>query len=138
VVEFLGAALVLLVPLVYLVLLVGRLQAASFAAEAGASEAVRVFVTADDQAAGERLAVAAVGMTFDDQHLPLSDPADAVRLGCADRCGVPDGTVTARLHVDVPLPGIPSFVRDHVPLAVGIEAHATGSFGRYQDLSGWR
>jgi Na+-transporting methylmalonyl-CoA/oxaloacetate decarboxylase gamma subunit len=138
VVEFLGVALVLLVPLVYLVLVVGRLQAATFAAESAANEAVRVFVTAADQPDGERLAVAAVGMSFEDQHLPLADPAGAVRLECPSGCGVADATVTGRVHVDVPLPGVPAFVRSHVPLSIGIEAHATGSFGRYADLSGWQ
>lgn len=137
VVEFLGAALVLLVPLVYLVLVVGRLQEATFAAQAAASESVRVFVTAPDEATGERLAVAAVGMSFEDQHVAVDDPASVVRLDCGGRCGVPDGAVSARVRVAVPLPGIPRFVRGHVPLTVDVAADATGAFGRYQDLSGW-
>ncbi|NKY41663.1 pilus assembly protein, partial [Cellulomonas septica] len=48
VLEFLGVALVLLLPTVYLVLVLGRLQAATFAVEGAAREAARTAVAADD------------------------------------------------------------------------------------------
>ena len=46
IVEFLGAALLLLVPLVYLVLVLGRLQAATFATAGAAREAARAYTAA--------------------------------------------------------------------------------------------
>ncbi|MHB1491526.1 MAG: pilus assembly protein, partial [Cellulomonas sp.] len=46
IVEFLAAALLLLVPVVYLTLVMGRIQAATFAAEGAAREAGRTAATA--------------------------------------------------------------------------------------------
>jgi len=138
-VEFLGASLILLVPLVYLVLTVGRIQAASFAAESAASGAARVFVVAPGQASGEALAVAATRLAFEDQHVPLDDPAGAVSLSClGGACGTSGTAVVARVRVEVALPMVPAFVRTHVPLAVPVEASAHGTFPRYADLSGWK
>ncbi len=59
VVEFVGLVVVLLVPLVYLVLVVGRLEAATFAAEGAAREAARVFVASDEPASAAPRALAA-------------------------------------------------------------------------------
>ncbi len=137
-VEFLGASLVLLVPLVYLVLTVGRVQAASFAAESAASGAARVFVVAPGQASGQALAVDATRLAFEDQHVPLDDAAGAVSLSClGGACGTSGTAVVARVRVEVALPMVPAFVRAHVPLAVPVEASAHGTFPRYTDLSGW-
>ncbi|MFC8731551.1 pilus assembly protein [Luteimicrobium sp. NPDC057192] len=137
-VEFLGASLVLLVPLVYLVLTVGRVQAATFAAESAASGAARVFVMAPDQGSGTALAVDATRLAFADQHVPLGDPAGAVSLAClGGACGTSGTAVVARVRVEVTLPMVPAFVRTHVPLAVPVEATAHGTFPRYVDLSGW-
>lgn len=137
-VEFLGASLVLLVPLVYLVLTVGRVQAASFAAESAASGAARVFVMAPDEASGTALAVDATRLAFDDQHVPLEDASGAVSLAClTGSCGAAGTAVVARVHVKVALPMVPAFVRAHVPLSVPVEATAHGTFPRYVDLAGW-
>jgi hypothetical protein len=137
-VEFLGASLVLLVPLVYLVLTVGRVQAASFAAESAASGAARVFVMAPDQTSGVALAVDATRLAFEDQHVPLGDASRAVALSClGSSCGTPGTAVVARVRVEVALPMVPAFVRAHVPVAVPVEASAHGTFPRYVDLSGW-
>lgn len=137
-VEFLGASLVLLVPLIYLVLTVGRLQAASFAAESAASGAARVFVVAPGQSSAEALAVDATRLAFEDQHVPLDDAASAVTLAClGGACGTSGTAVVARVRVEVSLPFVPAFVRSHVPLAVPVEATAHGTFPRYADLTGW-
>ena len=137
-VEFLGASLVLLVPLVYLVLTVGRVQAASFAAESAASGAARVFVTSPDQRSGAALAVDATRLAFEDQHVPLDDAAGAVSLSClGGACGTSGTAVVARVRVEVALPMVPAFLRGHLPLAVPVEATAHGTFPRYADLSGW-
>ena len=52
VVEFLGLAVTLLVPLVYLVLVLGRLQAGTFAADAASRDAARAYAGAQTADAG--------------------------------------------------------------------------------------
>lgn len=122
VVEFLGVALVLLVPTVYLVLVLGRIQAGTFAVEGAAREAARVYVAAPDAPTGAARAVTAVGVALDDQG--FDDPAaDALTMACsATPCLTPGAQVQATVTVRVPLPFVPSFVRDVVPLEVPVSA----------------
>jgi len=121
-VEFLGISLVLLVPIVYLVLVLGRIQAATFAAEGAAREAARVYVAADDAEQGAVRAVTAVGIALVDQGFD-DDPAGALDVRCsADPCLTPGAEVAATVQVRVPLPFVPTFVRDVVPLEVPVTA----------------
>jgi Na+-transporting methylmalonyl-CoA/oxaloacetate decarboxylase gamma subunit len=121
-VEFLGISLVLLVPIVYLVLVLGRIQAATFAAEGAAREAARVYVAADDAEQGTVRAVTAVGIALLDQGFD-DDPAGALAVRCsADPCLTPGAEVAATVQVRVPLPFVPTFVRDVVPLEVPVTA----------------
>ena len=62
VVEFLAVTVLFLVPIVYLVLVLGRLQAATFAAQGAAREAGRAFTTAAGPDDGARRAAASVGL----------------------------------------------------------------------------
>lgn len=128
-VEFLALGVLLLVPIVYLVLTVARLQAATFAVDSAAREAARAFVTADDEAAGRTRALAAVRLALLDQGFDI-DPAVALTLACPtdaggvrDTCLTPESHVAARVSVDVVLPGIPGFVDDVVPVRVTVRAH---------------
>ena len=97
VIEFLGLSLVLLVPLVYLVLTLGRLEAATFATEGAAREAARTYVAADGADEGAERAVAAVGIALRDQGFDddPADGADAHLLG-----GAVPGTRQRRVRAD--------------------------------------
>lgn len=131
-VEFLGVALVLLVPVVYLVLVLGRVQAATFAVEGAAREAARAFVLADDAGQGAARATTAVGVALADQGFD-DDPAGALRLRCsAEPCLTPGAEVVAAVEVRVPLPFVPGFVRDVVPLEVPVSAERTAPVDRYR------
>lgn len=122
IVEFLGISLILLVPTVYLVLVLGRIQAATFAAEGAAREAARVYVAADDSRQGLGRAVTAVAVALEDQGFE-DDPGAALDLRCSDDpCLTPGAEVAASVRVRVPLPFVPTFVRDVVPLEVPVEA----------------
>jgi hypothetical protein len=57
IVEFLAVTVLLLVPLLYLVLVLARLQAATFAADSAAREAGRVYAQAATPDEGSALAV---------------------------------------------------------------------------------
>src|SRR4051794_4155984 len=89
-IEFLTVGLLLLVPLVYLVLTLGALQAASFAAEGVARQAARVYVLAPTDAEGRSRMAASVATGLADWHLPAS--ALQLALDCEPSdCPTPRG-----------------------------------------------
>lgn len=134
-VEFLGTAVVLLIPLVYLVLTVAQVQAAAFAVEGAAREAARAVVTADSSAEGVTRAQAAVRIALDDQGLDDVDTADALALECShDPCLTPGGTVGVQVRVRVPLPFVPGGLRDWIPVEVPVEASHVTSVDRYAQV----
>ena len=133
VVEFLGVALLLLVPTVYLVLVVGRLQAASFAAEGAARDAARVLATADDPAAAAARAGTVVELAFADQGFHDVDAARALAFACSTpRCDTAADDVSVRVTVEVPLPAVPAFVQDVVPLTVRVSAESIAPLAPYR------
>lgn len=132
VVEFLGVALVLLLPVTYLVLTVGRVQAATFAVEGASREAARAYVTADSASDGARLASVAVALAFEDQGFVAAAQGEALTLTCSSSpCLEPGGEVAAQVRLDVPLPLVPSFVRSAVPLSIPVEARHVASVDEY-------
>lgn len=149
VVEFVGVALVLLVPLVYLVVAVGQVEAATFAAEGAAREAARAFVASDDAADAAPRALAAARVALADGGLADQGPADqgpaddsaagspdglagAVSIGCSDVCLTPGSDVTVEVRLRVPLPFVPSFLRRAVPLAIPVVAARTAVVDQYR------
>jgi hypothetical protein len=129
-VEFLGAALILLIPLVYLVVTLGRVQAGAFAAEGAARDAVRAMVTAESSSAGATRAETAVGIALADQG--FARESGVLSLECSTSpCLTPGGAVGAVVRVEVPLPLLPDAVRGWVPLTVPVEAARTGTVDEY-------
>ncbi|MFF3063026.1 pilus assembly protein [Oerskovia sp. NPDC057915] len=132
IVEFLGAALILLLPVMYLALTLGRIQAATFAVEGAAKESARAFVTADSVEGGEARARAAVSLALADQGFTDVEPADVLSISCAgSRCLDPGSEVATIVRYDVPLPFVPPGVRSWVPLSVPVEASHVSSVDRY-------
>lgn len=131
VVEFLGATLVLLVPLVYLVVVLATVQRATFAVDGAAREAARAAVTANADDAAAR-ATAAVALALDDQGLDPAGAADALVVRCEPDCTSPGTTVTVEVALEVPLPGVPGFLQDAVPLAVPVSASVTAPVDDYR------
>lgn len=130
IVEFLGVALVLLVPVVYLVLVLGRLQSAAFAVDGAAREAARAVVTADDTESAALRAVASVDLALGDQGVG-ADAADVLTVACDVPCLTPGTTVTVRVAVDVTLPGVPGWLADVVPLSVPVTSTTTAVVDTY-------
>lgn len=134
VVEFLGVALILLVPLVYLILTVGRVQAAVFAAEGAAREAGRAVVRAETFPEGAARARAAVELAFADHGIEVG-AADAVRLTCErDPCLTPGGRIVVEVGTAVPLPGVPGFVRAVVPAEVPVSAEYVAVVDAFREV----
>lgn len=132
IVEFLGVALLLLVPTVYLVLVLGRLQAASFAVDGAAREAARAFVTAQDLGSAGSRATTSVAVALADQGLDPALAAESLTVSCASGCLVAGEDVIVRVDVEVGLPGVPGWLQDVVPLAVPVSAQATATVDEHR------
>ena len=109
-VEFIGWTVVLVVPVVYLLVALAQVQAASFAV---ASAAGRVLEVEEGEAAMAHARVA-VGLALSDQHMD-ADPAGALSLTCSD-AGCTAGVVRVEAGVDLPILGPAGVGRDVVVL----------------------
>lgn len=130
VVEFVFLAVLLMVPLLYLVMTLSRIQAAAYAASTAAREAGRAFVTASEPAAARERASAAARIAFEDQGF---GPDGALTMACdGTPCLRPDGRIEMTTTVTVPLPLIPSFARGAVPLEVPVTASHVAVVDRFR------
>ena len=126
-VEFLAVGVLLLVPIAYLVLTLGRVQAATFAAESGAREASRVVATTTD--VGTR-AEASVALALADQG--FAAPPGTLSLECeADPCRSPEAEIAATVRIDVDLPFVPGFLSAAVPTRVPVEVRRVAVVDRF-------
>lgn len=138
--ELIALSLLVLVPVLYLITALARIQAATYAAESGAYAGARAAVVAGMAAAGgqrgaepgaeaHRAAAAALAVTVEDFGI---DPgAASIVLRCADGCLVPGGRVDATASVDVTLPGVPEAVVARLPLRVTVSAEASSPVDGY-------
>src|SRR5699024_6639338 len=121
-VEFLAVAVLLLVPLVYLILTMGQLQAATFAAEAAAREAGRIVAHSEDVTTATARARTAVDLAFADQGIEV-DPSSALAMDCGqDPCLNPGTSITVRVEMTVALPLVPEAFSGSLRLEVPVEA----------------
>jgi hypothetical protein len=84
-IEFVGASVILLIPLLYLLLSVFDVQRSSFAATEAAREAGRAFATAPSSAVGVQRAHDAAQVAFEDQG--IDEPPMVRFLVAGARCG---------------------------------------------------
>ncbi len=132
-VEFIVLALVLMVPVVYLVMALARVQAGSYAASAGSSASARAYVTAADAADAPVRAQAALDLALTDQGFT---PGDATATTGCERTGclVPDAAVSVTVRVEVPLPFVPPLLAAAIPAEVPVEATSVAVVDRFADL----
>lgn len=125
-VEFLAVGLLLLVPIAYLSLTLGRVQAATFAAESGAREAARVLTRDDDPDRARTV----VELAVTDQGLPPA--AVALDAECsADPCRTPEAEIAVTVGLVVDLPFVPAFLSDAVPLEVPVQVTRVAVVDRF-------
>lgn len=130
VIEFVFLAVLLMVPLFYLVMTLARIQAGAYAASAAAREAGRAYVTASAMASAQERAMSAARIAFEDQGFG-ADEAQLTMSCDGAPCLRPDGRVVMATTVVVPLPLIPSFARGVVPLEVPVTASHVAVVDRF-------
>lgn len=115
-VEFTWLALILMVPLVYVVLSVFEVQRGAFAASAAARAGARACALADSEAAGSKQATAVARRAFADQG--IDDPPLQVRCAATPAFGAPGATVRVEVSSSVDLPLLPSFLGERARFAL--------------------
>jgi hypothetical protein len=120
IVEFVFLAVMMMVPLFYLVMVLARLQAGAYGVSAAAREAGRAYVTAPVAAQAPARADSAAGLAFADQGF---DGAGKLVITCdGSPCLRPDGRVSVTASVWVPMPLVPAFFSGIVPMQVPVVA----------------
>lgn len=118
-VEFVALSVILLIPSLYLVLSLGSVQGAVFAADVIARDAARIHATDPDASRAEARTEAMVRMTLEDHGISAQD---AVTIRCSkDPCSAPGSEVTAEVSIGVPIPGLGSMLGEAGPVHVGAE-----------------
>ncbi len=116
-VEFVVLAVALLVPCLYLVLTLGSVQSAVFAADVIARDTARIYsMEGDDKVAAER-SRAHAEMVLADFDL---DAGDVLDVTCSETpCASPGATITARVRIPVQVPGVGPVLGEAGPVSVG-------------------
>lgn len=108
IVEFVWLAVLLMVPLVYVVLTAVSIQRSAFGLTEAARDAGRAYATAGSDRLGERRAEAAVTLALRDQGISWRPDGRVVSCG---RCTYAPGTsFTVNLRTKVRLPFVPSWM----------------------------
>jgi hypothetical protein len=129
-VEIVWLAVLLLVPLVYVVLAVFEVQRSAFAATAAARAAGRAFVMAPSADEAETRARLAGQVALADQGLDGS--RSAMTLDCRPACLVPGSTVHVVLRTQVVLPLLPPVFGDQPP-SIRVQAEHTVPYGTFRE-----
>ena len=131
IVEFVYLAVLLMVPLVYVLLTVFRVQGAAYAVSSAAREAGRVYATSDSlDDAGDR-AFAAASIVMRDSNLPLS--ARDLRISCSsDPCLAPGSRVDVVIDYEVTLPLLPR-IFDRALATVRVSSRHLEVVDRFRD-----
>lgn len=121
-VEFTWLAIILMIPLVYVVLSALSLQRAAFATTAAAREAARAYATAGSDFEGERRAELAVALVMHDQGVAWTPAGRVVQCGECDYAAGSQFVVD--LHTRVSLPLVPRWLcSDRCLAGVTVSAH---------------
>lgn len=132
-VEFTWLAILLMVPLLYIVVTVFEVQRGAFGVSSAARSAGRAFAQAPSEAAARDHALAAAALALDDQG--LEEDRRVVELGCTpdpSNCLAPGSVVHVVVAYSVPLPLLPSSLGGQRP-SVRVEAEHSVPYGTYRE-----
>ena len=128
-VEFSYLAVLLMIPLVYVLLTVFQVQRAVFGVTEAARQAGRAYATATDEAQGRARARVAADLALQDQGLVLCPSCLAPPAGQL----VPGGTVRVRVEHRVVLPLLGGLFRGAVPPSIPVRATHVEVVDRFRD-----
>lgn len=134
IVEFCWLAILLLVPLVWIVLSVFRVQSGAFGVSAAARAAGRAYVLAPDDATGRVRAEAAARQALADQG--LDDVPMRLVVSCTPfpgDCHNGTSVVTVRIESQVDLPLVPQFLGGGSP-SFALDATHRVPVGQFQEI----
>lgn len=130
IVEFVFLGVLVLVPLVYLVLVVARVQAAAYAVTTASREAGRAYTTSATDAQAPGRAYAAAGLAFEEFGFA---EGGRVELACdGTPCLRADGRVTVTASVEVTLPLVPALLASAVPVVIPVSATHVAPVDRFR------
>ncbi|MGN5731830.1 hypothetical protein [Arthrobacter psychrochitiniphilus] len=129
IIEFIFLAVLLMVPVAYLILTVGQLQGGAYAAVGAADQAAKVFVLHKEvpsahQAAERAVRLAVADMGFDPDAATLS-------ITCDPGCSTAGAIVRAHVQLTVELPVVGSLPGVNATAAT-VESTAQQKVGRYK------
>ena len=133
IVEFVWLAVLLLMPLLYIVLAVFDTQRTAYAASAAARSATRAFVTAPDQESGYARAQAAARLAFGDQG--IDGARFTLTLTCRPdprQCLSPGSVVAAQVRSAADLPLMPSALGGNTP-RISVAAVHRSPYGTFRE-----
>lgn len=120
--EFIIVAVLILMPMTYIVTSVMRVQAATLATTQAAREAGRAFSQAPNVPAAFSAAQLAATLAFEDQGFTL--PPDALSITCPQgACLTPGSIAVVDIDWSVTLPWLPASLSDRSNVAIPIKAH---------------
>ncbi len=126
--EFIGAGIVLLVPLVYLIIALAQIQSHTFGVDAAARYAARVLAL-------NPASVDFIGSNVADiaEQYGLSADNLQVAVTCVDAgpCPAPGGLVTITVTALSPLPLMPDFITTNGGASVTLSASSTHRVSEY-------
>jgi len=130
IVEFVFLAVLMIVPLFYLVMVLGRLQAGAYGVSAAAREAGRAYVTGQTQGEAQARAESAAGLAFSDQGFDGHE--GSIKIRCrVEPCLRPSGRVRVTATVLVPMPLVPAFFSGIVSTQVPVSATHVETVDRF-------
>jgi hypothetical protein len=130
IVEFVWLAVLLMVPLVYVVLTAVSLQRVAFGVTAATQDGARAYATAGSDADGERRAEQAIALAMHDQGANWSAVGRVVSCGSCDYS--PGSTFTVAMSQRVELPLLPTWLCGHECVAgITVSAHHTERISCY-------
>lgn len=132
-IEFVFLAVMMLVPLVYLVLVLAQVQAGSLAAEGAARQAARSWVLQHDVVSADRTAAANARLATSD--FGFDAEAMSWTRTCSGACLAPGTRVSISVEVRVPLPLVPAALTFGTPLSISMQSTATQTVSRFASTS---
>lgn len=129
IVEFIFLAVLLMVPVAYLILTVGQVQGGAYAVVGAADQAAKVFVMHRELPDAQLAAEQAVRLAIED--LGFDAGAAELTISCSAGCLTPGSTVSAHVQLRVELPVVGAVPGVNANAAT-VDAMATQKVGRFK------